>query len=198
MTTIKFKLYKIIVLVSCLIFLLPASNYAQKAIVKYNIAGLFNDTYGGAVEVKIAPQITAQFAANLVRQKKLYDGGTYNILKNGYNLQPEFRYYFDTYKNAPNGIFVGLNLFFEKKDAEVRTLAADSLVLSGNNQAKAVGINVGYQIIAWQHMAVELSINPRYVWNTTTGNGTVPQMTLIEEKQGFLFNKIGLFIGFAF
>lgn len=172
---------------------------AQRNIVKVNIASIFSGQYGGAYELAISPKVSMMLSAHAISKKQQEEFGTALTSEKGYNIVPEFRYYLTNKKqNAPQGLFIGANVRYEKTEVNVTGFDTDSLNTSGQITNLGYGLSIGQQWIFGKRIALEVVFNP-YL-NTASITGKLAQQSSIfyEPKEGLQTNTIIVAFGIAF
>ncbi|HNL07490.1 MAG TPA: DUF3575 domain-containing protein [Chitinophagales bacterium] len=174
---------------------------AQKSLVKVNLAGVLSGVYSGQYEQVISKHISIGLTGGylLTSFKEPIDTFEAKESERGYVVIPEVRYYLSKYENAPQSLFVGANVAYQKYEYTY-DIPVDTLQTSGQITSLRFGALFGNQWILGKHFAIELFLNPAFVSSRVSGLLETRNPARYEAPQGISLRqtRIGVGIGFAF
>lgn len=190
-------------LIALILFLSCSHLYGQRAVAKLNLAGILQKKYGGAFEFAFNQRFSGVLEAAYIMGSSEGGTGLTSTSEKGFAVMPQARYYFpNQWTNAPQGLFAGLNVVYEKFNINVDSSAIQ--LTSGNAQGLGYGLLIGHQWVFSNRFSIELFYNGYYNDISLTGPLGSPSTSRdIEianyylERKG-IRHRIGISLGVAF
>ncbi len=188
-----------LLLIFTVVLITHSHTFAQKAIVKANIAGLLSNQFGGATEFVVGKQLTAGVAGAYKKRTRDLGLGDATTDERGFLIIPEVRYYLDrNFEKAPNGLYIGANYTYERLDVVIDGGGLDTLNTSGQVVNSGIGVVGGFQWILRDRISIDLNISPYFNTSSVSGALETKPEEFYPLDTGFKVNRIGIFIGIAF
>lgn len=174
---------------------------AQKSLVKVNLAGVLSGVYSVQYEQVISSRVSIGLTGGylLTNFKESLNTVDVKETERGYIVSPEVRYYLSKYENAPQPLFIGANVAYQRYNYTY-DIPVDSLQTSGQVTSMRFGVLFGNQWILGKNIAIELFLNPAFVSSRVSGLLQTRNPAHYEPPQGISLRqtRIGVGIGFAF